>query len=116
VPVLGGWCRYLFVVEESLQGGLYSISSNGRWCISLVRVDVDAIEVTILDITATVACDQLTRHIGIGSRRKRNQARVDLQTADKCHVILTPKSSLYISLMIDESKASNRYPDLLRCL
>jgi hypothetical protein len=62
------------------QGGLYSISLNGRWFISLVRVDVDAIEDTILDITASVACDQLTRHIGNGSRRKRNQARVDLLT------------------------------------
>lgn len=41
---------------------------------SLVRVDVDAIEVTILDITASVACDQLTRHIGNGPREKKSGA------------------------------------------
>ena len=80
-------CRYI-----TLQGGIYSISSNGRWYISLVRVDVDAIEVTILDMTATVACDQLTRHIGNGRVPvKRNQARVDLHVIHKCHVIINPE-------------------------
>jgi len=58
----------------------------------LVRVDVDAIVVTILDITATVAYDQLMRHIGNGEVPvKRNQARVDLRAAYKCHVIITPE-------------------------
>jgi len=58
----------------------------------LVRVDVDAIEVTILDITATVACDQLMRHIGNGEVPvKRNQARVGPTYEYKCHVIINPE-------------------------
>ena len=58
----------------------------------MVRVDVDAIVVTILDITATVAYDQLMRHIGNGRVPvKRNQARVNLHTVFKCHVIINPE-------------------------
>jgi len=59
-------------LSSSLQGGIYTISSSCDRKTSSVRVDVDA-SMLALDITDSVACEQLTRHIGNG---KRNQARV----------------------------------------